>query len=255
MKKFFKSANLPALTMAAGGIGLLLRVWLLKSGVDDMGFLVLSHPAHILLWIVVAIGMVGLILLTKDLVEASKYTFNFPASSLSSWGLYLAAFGIGFGSFVDVFSVATGMDLLLTVMGLVTALMLVLSGYARRRGNASSMMSHITISIYLVIRLITFYRTWNSDPQILDYCFPLLATAFLMLATYHRASFDVNSGKRRPYAFCSLAAIFFSYLSLIGSENILFFMSVAVWLTTDLCSLIPMPGFKLFQFPREDREC
>ena len=241
--------------MAAGGIGLLLRVWLLKSGVDDMGFLVLSHPAHILLWIVVAIVMVGLILLTKDLVEASKYTFNFPASSLSSWGLYLAAFGIGFGSFVDVFSVATGMDLLLTVMGLVTALMLVLSGYARRRGNASSMMSHITISIYLVIRLITFYRTWNSDPQILDYCFPLLATAFLMLATYHRASFDVNSGKRRPYAFCSLAAIFFSYLSLIGSENILFFMSVAVWLTTDLCSLIPMPGFKLFQFPREDREC
>ena len=255
MKKFFKSANLPALTMAAGGIGLLLRVWLLKSGVDDMGFLVLSHPAHILLWIVVAIVMVGLILLTKDLVEASKYTFNFPASSLSSWGLYLAAFGIGFGSFVDVFSVATGMDLLLTVMGLVTALMLVLSGYARRRGNASSMMSHIVISIYLVIRLITFYRTWNSDPQILDYCFPLLATAFLMLATYHRASFDVNSGKRRPYAFCSLAAIFFSYLSLIGSENILFFMSVAVWLTTDLCSLIPMPGFKLFQFPREDREC
>lgn len=255
MKKFLKSANLPALTMAAGGIGLLLRVWLLKSGVDDMGFLVLSHPAHILLWIVVAIVMVGLILLTKDLVEASKYTFNFPASSLSSWGLYLAAFGIGFGSFVDVFSVATGMDLLLTVMGLVTALMLVLSGYARRRGNASSMMSHITISIYLVIRLITFYRTWNSDPQILDYCFPLLATAFLMLATYHRASFDVNSGKRRPYAFCSLAAIFFSYLSLIGSENILFFMSVAVWLTTDLCSLIPMPGFKLFQFPREDREC
>ena len=255
MKKFLKSANLPALTMAAGGIGLLLRVWLLKSGVDDMGFLVLSHPAHILLWIVVAIVMVGLILLTKDLVEASKYTFNFPASSLSSWGLYLAAFGIGFGSFVDVFSVATGMDLLLTVMGLVTSLMLVLSGHARRRGNASSMMSHITISIYLVIRLITFYRTWNSDPQILDYCFPLLATAFLMLATYHRASFDVNSGKRRPYAFCSLAAIFFSYLSLIGSENILFFMSVAVWLTTDLCSLIPMPGFKLFQFPREDREC
>ena len=32
MKKFLKSANLPALTMAAGGIGLLLRVWLLRSG-------------------------------------------------------------------------------------------------------------------------------------------------------------------------------------------------------------------------------
>ena len=95
MKKFLKSANLPALTMAAGGIGLLLRVWLLKSGVDAMGFLILSHPAHILLWIVVAIVMAGLVLLTKDLVEASKYTFNFPASSLSSWGLYIAAFGIG----------------------------------------------------------------------------------------------------------------------------------------------------------------
>jgi hypothetical protein len=255
MKKLLKSANLPALTMAAGGIGLLLRVWLLKSGVDSRGFLVLSHPAHILLWIVVAIVMAGLILLTKDLVEAHSYTFNFPASRISSLGLYLAAFGIGFGAFLDVFSVTTGMELLLTVMGLVTSLMLVLSGHARRRGAAPAMLSHIVISIYLVMRLIAFWRAWNFDPQILDYCFPLLATAFLMLATYHRAAFDINSGKRRPYAFCSLSAVFFSYLSLIGSDNILFFMSVAVWLTTDLCSLIPMPGFKLFQFPREDREC
>ena len=255
MKKFFKSANLPALVMGAGGIGLLLRAWLLSAGVADNGFLRLSHPANILLWIVVAIVLTGLFYLTKDLVAADKYTYNFPASSVSSWGLYLAAIGIGFGSFVDVFSVTTGIEILTTVLGLVTALMLVLNGYLRQKGTIPPVLSHIAISIYLVLRLINFYRTWNSDPQILDYCFPLLATAFLMLATYHRATFAAHSGKRRPYAFCSLVAVFFSYLSLIGSKNILFFMSAAVWMTTDLCSLVPMPGIKLFQYPREDKEC
>lgn len=255
MKKFLKSANLPTLVMGAGGVGLLLRIWLLNSGVDSNGFLRLSHPANILLWIVVSVVLVGLFLLTKDLVEAANYSFNFPASNVSSWGSFIAAFGIGFGSFVDAFSVTTGIEILTTILGLVSALMLVLSGYSRKRGATPSVMSHIAISIYLVLRLISFYRTWNSDPQLLDYCFPLLATAFLMLATYHRATFAANSGKRRPYAFCSLVAVFFSYLSLVGSENILFFMSAAVWLTTDLCSLIPMPGIKLFQYPREEKEC
>ena len=255
MKKFFKSANLPTLVMGAGGIGLLLRLWLLSAGMEANGFLRLSHPANILLWIVVAIVLVGLFYLTKDLVAADKYDFNFPASGVSSWGLYIAACGIGFGAFVDAFSVTTGIQFLTTIMGLVTALMLALNGYFRRRGTIPSMMTHITISLYLVLRLISFYRAWNSDPQILDYCFPLLATSFLMLATYHRAAFDAHTGKRRPYAFCSLVAVFFSYLSLVGSENILFFMSAAVWMTTDLCSLIPMPGIKLFHYPREDKEC
>lgn len=255
MKKFFNSSNLPALIMGAGGIGLLLRIWLLKSGTDTNGFLIRSHPAHILLWLLVSAVLVCLFLLTKDLVEAPSYYFNFPASSISSWGIYLAAFGIGFSSFVEAFYVTGGIQIFTTVLGLVASLMLILSGYCRRRGNAPSLVTHIVISIYLMMRLICFYRSWNSDPQIMDYCFPLLATAFLMLATYHRASFDANTGKRRPYAFCSLCAVFFSFLSLIGSENILFFLSCAVWMITDLCSLIPMPGIKLLQYPRENPEC
>ena len=255
MKQFFKSANLPALVMGTGGIGLLLRIWLISSGTDANGFLNLAHPANILLWILVAVVLAGLVWLTRNLVEAPSYIFNFPASSLSSWGIYLAAFGIGFGSFIESFYVITGMEILTTVMGLVATLMLVLSGYCRRRGTVPSLLTHIVISTYLMLRLINYYRAWSSDPQIMDYCFQLLATAFLMLSTYHRATFDANVGKRRPYAFCSLCAVFFGCLSMIGSDNILFFMSACVWMITDLCSLIPMPGFKFFRFPQEESEC
>ncbi len=255
MKQFLKSANLPALVLGTGGIGLLLRVWLIHSATDTDGFLNFSHPAHILLWILTAIVLVGLFLLTKDLVAAPNYSFNFPASKISSLGIYLAAAGIGFGSFIEAFYVTAGLEILTTITGLVATLMLVLCGYCRRRGVAPSLLTHIVISIYLMLRLINYYRTWSSDPQILDYCFQLLATAFLMLATYHRASFDADTGKRRPYAFFSLSAVFFSCLSMIGSENILFYMSACVWMITDLCSLLPMPGIKLFEFRREEPEC
>lgn len=255
MKNIFKATNLPALIMGTGGLGLLLRVWLMSSGIDDKGFLVGSHPANILLWLLVAAVLVMLLLLTKNLVAAPNYDFNFPKSTTSSRGIYLAALGMGFGSFVDAFTVTTGIEILTTVMGLVATLMLVLSGYYRRRGQVPSMLTHIVISIYLMLRLINYYRTWSSDPQIMDYCFPLLATACLMLAAYHRASFDVNVGRRRPYAFFNLAAVFFSCLSMVGWGNIMFYMSASVWMITDLCSLIPMPGIKPLQFQQEEEEC
>ena len=87
MKNIFKATNLPALIMGTGGLGLLLRVWLMSSGIDDKGFLVGSHPAHILLWLLVAVVLVMLLLLTKDLVAAPNYDFNFPKSTTSSRGI------------------------------------------------------------------------------------------------------------------------------------------------------------------------
>lgn len=254
MKKLVHPLNLPLWTLLAGGVGLLLRVWLMTAGVDQKGFIIPGHLAGILLFLLVLGAMIALFFLTRDLVEASKYAFNFPASEISCYGAFVAASGIGISSFVDIFVAIDALEVVAALLGLASAGLLVLAGLFRRKGTAPSLLIHIGICVYLMLRLICYYRHWNSDPQILDYCFQLVATACLMLSTYQRATFDAQDGKRRPYAFLSLATIFFSCISLVGWSNILFFFSVIIWQITDLCSLIPL-SLQDIPCDEEDSEC
>lgn len=254
MKRFVNPINLPLWALLTGGVGLLLRVWLMTSGVDQQGFIITGHFAGILLFLLVVGAMVALFFLTRDLVEAAKYDFNFPASEVSCYGAFVAAAGIFISSFVEIFTAIDALEIIAAVLGMGAALLLVLTGFYRRKGTAPSVLVHIGICVYLMFRLICYYRHWSSDPQILDYCFQLVATACLMLTTYQRATFDAQEGKRRPYAFFNLATIFFSCISLIGWGNILFFLSVIIWQITDLCSLIPLSLDDIF-LDEEDSEC
>lgn len=254
MKKFVNPLNLPLWALLTGGVGLLLRVWLMTSGVDQKGFIVTGHFAGILLFLLVIGAMVALFFLTKDLVEAGKYEFNFPASEVSGYGAFVAAAGLAISSFVDIFLAIDALETLTALLGMAAAVLLVLTGIFRRKGTAPSLLIHIGICVYLMMRLVCYYRHWSSDPQILDYCFQLVATACLMLTTYQRATFDAHEGKRRPYAFLSLATIFFSCISLVGWSNILFFLSAIVWQITDLCCLIPL-SLDDIRFDEEDSEC
>lgn len=254
MKRFVNPLNLPLWALLTGGVGLLLRVWLMTAGVDQKGFIVAGHFAAIALFLLVIGAVASLFFLTRDLVEAAKYDFNFPASVIGGYGAFVAAAGIGIGSFVDIFTAADTLELIAALAGLGAAFLLVLTGFYRRKGTAPSALIHIGICVYLMLRLVCYYRHWSSDPQILDYCFQLVATACLMLVTYQRAAFDAKQGKRRPYAFFSLAAIFFSCISLVGWSNILFFLSVIIWQITDLCCLIPL-SLDDIRFDGEDSEC
>ncbi len=254
MKKLINPVHLPLWTLLAGGAGLLLRVWLMTAGVDEKGFIISGHVAGILLFLLVIGAMVALIFLTRDLMEAGKYEFNFPVSEVSCYGAFVAAAGIGISSFVDIFVAVDTLEVIAALAGMASAGLLVLVGIFRRKGTPPSLLTHLGICVYLMLRLICYYRHWNADPQIMDYCFQLVATATLMLATYQRATFDAREGQRRPYAFLSLSAIFFSCISLIGWSNILFFLSVIVWQLTDLCSLIPL-NLDDISFDEEDGEC
>ena len=68
--------HLPKYVLAAGGVGLLLRIWLL-SNTDDKGFLVSNPVATVLLWAVAIAVPAILFYLTRELTEAKKYSFNF----------------------------------------------------------------------------------------------------------------------------------------------------------------------------------
>ena len=241
MKNLLKPANLPILTLGAGAVGLLLRLWLLGS-VDEAGFVAANHPADFLLWILTAAVLAVLFIGTRPLLQANKYQFNFPAQLPGAVGCFLAALGMVIVSLGVLLGNPDSMDIFTAVLGILSACALAFLGQCRLRGLHPNCLFHVVIAVYFMAWLISQYRHWSADPQMQDYCFQLIAGVCLMLAVYHRACFDANFGKRSDYAFFSLAAVYFSLLSMHGWENTVFFLSTAAWMLTNLCSLIPMPN-------------
>ena len=101
MKNILKSTNLPWITLACGGVGLLLQLWLLGTA-DEKGFVASGHISGILLWILTAGVLALLLLLTRDLQEANKFSFNFPASDVGALGSLVGALGLAVSSVAEL---------------------------------------------------------------------------------------------------------------------------------------------------------
>lgn len=243
MKQLIHHKNLPWLTLVTGGIGLALRLWL-QSTANDKGFFIRGHISGTLLILLTVLFLVVLLISTRDLKQAGKYRFNFPASIPGGIAAYIAAAGF---AIVNVTDLIHAEDMLATVaaaLGIISAAALVFVGMCRLKGRHPSMLFHAVICAHLTLRLICQYRVWSSDPQLMDYCFQLLALACAMLASYHRATFNANFGSRRSYAFFNLAAVYFCCVSLAVPEGLTAYLATGLWLFTDQCNLTPMPRGK-----------
>lgn len=245
--------HLPRYVLAAGVVGLALRIWLL-SGTDSKGFVVSNPVATALLWVVAIAVPAALFILTRELTEAKKYAFNFPPSPVAAIGTGLAALSIGIHSIVSLVGSQGAIDVVSCLLGIVSAAALGYAGWCRLKGHRPNFLLHCAVILYLMLRLICQYRHWSADPQVVDYCFSILATVCLMLAAYHRAAFDMGSGDRRSYAFFCLTCGFYCCMSLIGWEDILYYLGIAAWMFTDLCNLAPLKSRESHHHGESDHE-
>jgi len=240
MKGFFKPNYLPHVTLLCGGAGLLLRSWLMYFGFDDGGLMIPGHPAGILLWILTGLYLVYLCISAWDLIEAPKFRFNYPASLVSAIGAALGAVGIGINSFMEFVSAPDNFQLLSGLLGICAAGVVGYTALCRRKGQRPNAVCHCFVCIYLMIHLVSVYRFWVSDPQFQDYCFQVLAIASLLPGVFNRASFDCDLGNRRLLVIFHLAAVYFGLVAIADCSNWYFFLCTALWMLTDLCSLVPM---------------
>ena len=239
MNKYLKHQNLPELTLICGGIGMLLRAWLMSTA-NALGFIQKGHISETLLLLLTGFVLAVLFLATRDLKQGKKYRFNFPASAIGAGGTLLAALGIGIASVTDLLNACDPVASVTAIVGLIAAVGMLLAAKCRWDGARPAIILHGCVSLWLMLRLLSLYRAWSSDPQLEDYCFQLLAVVFCMLAAYHRAAFNGGQGKRSQYAFFALGAVYFCCLSLAGPDSILLYLSLGIWLYTDMCSLMPM---------------
>ncbi len=238
MKKI-TTTILPASVPALGIVGLLLRLWLLLGGRDAEGMLITGHPGSVLCVILSLLVIAWIFWATRPLKEAANYKFNFPASATGGVGMLCGAVAIAISAVSALVAGAEGFDLICAVAGLVAALLLGYCAWCRFQGHRPNPLALTIVSVYLMLRLIGYYRHWSADPFLQDYCCQLLASVCLMLAVFNRACFCVQIGKRHSYAFFALCTVYFSYLSLTSLEDILFYLPVSIWMIADLCRLEP----------------
>ena len=253
MNRIFKEKNLPLIVALAGIIGWGLQLWLLSTA-DEKGFVTFGHISQILLLLLTVAVLGGILWLTRNLQEAAKYHFNFPPSSLGFGGLLVGALGF----FVDSMTrfaqrpEATGM--FIALLGLACTLCIVYLAACRRDGLRPNSLFYVFLCFYLALRLIGMYRFWSGDPQVEDYAFPLLATAFLMLTCYYRAMFNAGMGKRRLYMIFNLMTLYFCLLSLTELENVAFYLGCGAWMMMEPCNLTPLLPVKPEQEEPEQEE-
>ena len=240
MKKLFNPKYLPVFTLVCGGLCAAVRWWLFAS-MDSKGLLDSAHPGHWLTWVITMITMIALMLGTRNLRQAPKYSFNFPASIISATGRWVAAAVILLSSVAGLVGKTDMLTKLTAGLGFGSAAALGMLGWLRKNGKRPSMLLHSLVCVYLMLKLVCMYRLWSANSQIQTYCFSLLSIVSVMLAVYYSTSFDTKPTSRRAHALAHLAAVYFSICALPHCHDPLLFIAMAIWMVTDLCSLIPMP--------------
>ena len=246
MKKYYSPDLMPLIVLAAGIVGMLLRLWQHMGGTDGKGLLIPGHASTVLLLILTVATLALILLCTWNLSQGSKYRYNFPESMPGCVGAGAAAAGVLVASVMDLL---TGQDMLTLIngfLGMMAAASLCVLAVSRLRGQQPHIVFPLCVTLYLMLHLISQYRVWSGEPQLLSYCWPLLASVCVMLSAYQSAAFGGELGHRRAQAFFHLAALYFCCLSLIGDHAPGFYLAMGVWMFTDICRLTPMPR----QFPR-----
>lgn len=235
MKKKIYPTSLPLLTLAAGVIGLLLRLWLL-SGVGEDRLLKAWHPAAILAALLSAGVLVCLILFAQPLKGQGKYRTNFPASipgAVCACAAGLAIFLRGMGILLDA---QTPVATVAGIACVLAAPCLILTGMCRWKGEKPSFLLHTVLSLCLACQILLHYQTWTASPNLQLHLYRMLANVGLMLTAYHRAEFDVRMASRRVYTVINLYTVFCCLLAVPEGDG-LYFLAMAAWVLTNQCAL------------------
>lgn len=234
-----KPKLLPWVALGAGILGFGLQLWL-SAGIDQNGLIPAAHPAATLLFILIAAVLAVLALGAAPLKEQPVYGKLLPPSIAACAGCCIAAAGTIVSAFMQ------DLSFLGILSAALAAACLVFTGVSRLKKLRPSYLFHAAVTAYLVLHLVRQYQHWNIEPQLLSYIFPLLASVFLMLAAYYRATLDADSCNYRALAFFHWGALFFCCIAAAGSDW-LFYLSMAVWTATWGCTYatkkiaVPMP--------------
>ena len=254
MKKHFKPDMLPYVTVLLGSLAMLCRVWLLLGGIDEKGLYIAGHIADRLSYILLALAAGGSLLYTWPLQGGGKLPRLFPASRLGALGCLIGGIGILGAGLTETTRQADLIWTLSLVAGCFACICLTATAIGRWKGRRTGYVLHCCVTAYFLNNLLSRYRTWSSEPQLQEFFFPLLASVFLLLQTYHRTCLDAGFGSRKWYAFFNQMALFCCIAAAV-SPDWPFYLAMALWTLTNLCDLTLFGANAGMQLPEGVLSC
>lgn len=236
MKNLLKPKNLPALTAALGGIGLVLRRVLYAVAVDEKNLLRSGHVLELLVWLVTIAAAVVIIAGVRKQAGSGRYEDNFGASLMGALGAAALAVGVFLTALTDGLAIS-GLEQIRDMLGFAAAAALMAIAVFRWKGKKPFFALHAVVCVFFAIHLVSCYRGWSSNPQIQDYVFTLFACVGLMLFAYQQASFDVDAGKRRALLGVGLMTAFACFVAVSGTKYTVMYLAGGIWILTNLCRL------------------
>lgn len=233
MKLTVKPELIKLLPLAAGALGLMLRVVLFATGTDEKGLLVSGHWAGKSLWLLTAAMIASLFVLTRTIQGPRRYRESHPASFAACAGAAAAAIAIVRTAAAEFRT----QPFLFTILGLAAAVCLLAIAFCRLQPRKPHFLLHAVVCVFFAIRMVNQYRNWNSDPQVLDYAFYLGAYIVLMLTAYQHAAFDAGIGSHQAVWFTGLLAAYLCLVSLPSSVDTWLLLGCGIWSFTNLTSL------------------
>ena len=230
MKSSPKPSLLISLALAAGGLGLLLRTVLYATGVDHKGLLVSGHWAGTGLCILSVVTLAALLILTRTIQGPKEYAGAYPVSFPAALGSILAGSALA----LNALTLIQQRPMVATVLGCAAAVGLVPAALGRMTGKKVHCVIYALVCATLALEMILRYRSWNADPQVLDYVFHLGSLLTLMLAAYQQAAFAVGMGRHKNLWFFSLSAV---YLCMVSLSDGWLLAGCGAWALTNLTAI------------------
>lgn len=255
MKKYLPHIDL--ITLAVAAIGILLRFWHLGAGVDENGLYPANHIAWTLLLILSAALLVALFLIAGFSGKSRSYSANFSRSPSGAVGFALAGCAMLLASTGYLLGEQLALYTLTAIVGLLSAAALILGGWCRWKGKTPHFLVFALPCAFLALQLFCMGHIWGDEPELHRYLLAFFANIMCALATYQLWAFSVNLGNRSKSLLCSLLAIYLCLVAVPGSGDGVFYLSMAIWLFTNLCPKTAAsfrPEFKPEPMPQPEEE-
>lgn len=225
MKLLRRPYWIPLLSLFAGGAGFGLQLWLFSSGTDYKGLILEAHPAAFPLTVL----SIGFPLLLGLLIW--RLPFKTAPVQTAPVGQPVAAAGIAISLYLQLLPGGT----LVKILGWASvAALLLLTNYQ----NKFAFWLCGIVSVFFVALPVAQYRQWSIETQMLRFFAPLLASLFLLLVCYYRATGAAGLFFGKRHLFFSCCAVFFCAMSLVGDLWI-FYFTMLVWNFLELFTLFP----------------
>lgn len=227
-----KRSSLFPLSVGLGALGLVLGRLLYALATDDRGLLVRNHPLSILLCLLIPVALVVAVLAARK--ADPKMATGTGAAPLAAVGLVLTAVSLALSILTTDVSTLGGPGKLWCVLGVLSTLSLLWGAGCDLRGKETFFACDLALCLFLLSHLVSNYRLWCADPQILDYLFEMLGTGTWMLFAYYCACARVGLGKPRMHLATGLLTVVFCLAALGTKADVWLCLGGTIFATTCL---------------------